>query len=231
MRRAITAEWGKVWSLRSPWLCLPAALLITVAVALSLANDFVYDITQDHRPANDTMPVTGALSPAVQLGQLALVALAMLVVTSEYGTGVIRATLMARPRRAEVLLAKTAVAAVVGSVAGGVCAALGWWAADMTLGHHAEAAAPFPECLRMGVAVALACAFTVAVGFLLRSGAGTLTTAFVLLVGLTVLDERVSAYTPAAALLTDGWRGTAVLAGWTVAAQVAAWFSLSRRDA
>jgi ABC-2 type transport system permease protein len=234
MKRAIAAEWGKIWSLRSPWFCVVAAVLLTVAIAMSLANDFVYDITQHHRPPTDTMPVLDALGPAVQLGQLALVALAMLVVTSEYGTGVIRATFLARPRRTDVLLAKTAVSAAVGGAAGLVAAATGWWAAKAALGTHEAAAPPISGCLRIALTVALACAFTTAVGFLLRSGAGTLTTAFVMLVGLQVLDERVSAYTPAGAATNfmsgDTWPALGILLAWVLAAQAAAWILLTSRD-
>jgi ABC-2 type transport system permease protein len=240
VRRAVVAEWGKVWSLRAPWFCVPAAVVLTAGIAFTLANDFGYDIREHRRPATDTMPVVDALGPAIQLGQLALVALAMLVITSEYGTGVVRATFLARPRRGDVLLAKTVVATVIGFGAGLGCAVAGWSAAAADLGRHGVAGSPVAGCLRVALTVALACAFTVAVGSVLRSSAGTLTTAFVMLVGLTVLSPRVGAYTPAGASVAfisadsgqyPSWAGLIVLAGWVGAAQLAAHVLLVRRDA
>ncbi|GAA2639642.1 hypothetical protein [Paractinoplanes durhamensis] len=235
MKNAITAEWGKIWSLRSPWFCIVAAVLLTVGMAATLANDFLYDITQGRLPESETLAVLDPLTQAMQVGQFALVALAMLVVTSEYGTGVIRSTFLARPRRRDVLLAKTAVAAVAGFAAGLASAAAGWAAAALLLGDHAGPGEPVAACLRLSVVAMLACMFTVAAGFLLRSAAGTLTTMFVLLVGLQLVDPRIGQYLPAGAAVAfvagDGVRNLWVLAAWTAAAQLAAGFLLARRDA
>jgi len=235
VRSAITAEWGKTWSLRSPWFCVVAAVLLTAGTASTLANDFVHDIVHGRLPRSETLAVLEPLVPAMQLGQLALVALAVLVVTAEYGTGVIRSTFLARPQRRDVLLAKTAVAAVVGFVAGLGSAAAGWFAAALQLGGHGRPGEPVPACLRLAVVAMLACVFTVAVGFMLRSAAATLTTMFVLLVGLQVLAPRIGEYLPAGAAVAfaagDGVRHLLVLAAWTAAAQLAAGLLLARRDA
>jgi ABC-2 type transport system permease protein len=235
VRNAITAEWGKVWSLRSPWFCIVAAVVLTAGMAATLANDFRYDITQGRLPDSETLAVLDPLTQAMQVGQLALVALAMLVVTSEYGTGVIRSTFLARPRRRDVLLAKTAVAAVVGFAAGLVSAATGWAVTALLLGKYARPGKPVTPCLRLAVVAMLACMFTVAAGFLLRSAAGTLTTMFVLLVGLQLVDPRIGQYLPAGAAVAfaagDGVRNLVVLAVWTVIAQIAGGLLLVRRDA
>lgn len=235
MRNAFTAEWGKTWSLRSPWWCMVAAVVLTAGMAATLANDFRYDITQGRLPESETLAVLDPLTPAMQLGQLALVALAILVVTSEYGTGVIRSTFLARPRRSDVLLAKTGVAAVVGFAAGLASATAGWAAAAVLLGAHARPADPVAACLRLGVVAMLACVASVAAGFLLRSAAGSLTTMFVLLVGLQLVDPRIGQYLPAGAGVAfaagDGVRNLLVLAAWAGAAQLAAGLLLARRDA
>ncbi|GGN12595.1 ABC-2 type transport system permease protein [Actinoplanes campanulatus] len=235
MRNAFTAEWGKLWSLRSPWFCLAAAVLLTAILASTLANDFVHDIRMGRLPGSATRPVLEPLIQAVQVGQLAVVAAAMLMVTSEYGTGAIRSTLLARPRRGDVLLAKTAVAVVVGFGAGLVCAAAGRQAAVLALGSHAVPGEPVADTLRLAVVVAVACGFTTAVGFLLRSGVGTLTTMVVLLLGLQMISQRIGVYLPAQAAVRfaggDGVRHLLVLTGWTVAAWFAARLLLIRRDA
>jgi ABC-2 type transport system permease protein len=235
VRNAIAGEWGKTWSLRSPWFCLIATVLLSTGMAATLANDFLYDIAQGRLPAAETLAVLDPLTQAMQVGQLALIALAMLMVTSEYGTGVIRSTFLARPRRPDVLLAKTAVAAAVGFTAGLASAAAGWAAAALLLGKHARPGEPVAACLRLAVVAMLACMLTVAAGFLLRSAAGTLTTMFVLLVGLQLVDPRIGEYFPAGASVAfaagDGFRHLLVLAAWTVAAQLAAGLLLARRDA
>lgn len=232
---AITAEWGKIWSLRSPWFCVVAAVLLTAGIGATLANDFLYDIAQGRLSESETLTVLDPLAPAMQVGQLALVALAMLAVTSEYGTGVIRSTFLARPQRRDVLFAKTAVAAVIGFAAGLASAAAGWAVSALLLGEHVRAGEPVTACLRMAVVAMLACMLTVAAGFLLRSAAGTLTTMFVLLVGLLPVDQRIGQYLPAGAAVAyttgDGVRHLLVLAAWTAAAHLVAGLLLSRRDA
>jgi len=235
MRRAIHAEWGKTWSLRSAWFAVPAAVVLTVFTAMTLANDFRYDIAHHRRPVTDTLAVLDPLGDAVQLGQLALIALAMLLVTSEYGTGVIRATFLARPRRGDVLLAKTVVGVLVGLAGGLASGVAGWVATRVVLAEYAAPGAAVPACLRIAVVGGLACALTVALASVLRSAAGTLTTAFVLLVGLQVLSPPVGDYTPATAAVKfvadSSWAGLAVLTAWTVAAHVLAHILLARRDA
>jgi ABC-2 type transport system permease protein len=239
---AVRAEWGKIWSLRAPWLCIAGAAVLTVVTAYSLGNDFAYDVDRGQQQGSaTTMPIVDALGPGVQLGALALVALAMIVVTSEYSTGLIRSTLLARPRRGEVLAGKTIVAAAIGLVAGAVVAAAGWVATDFALGSHVAPAASGPEVVaRVAVVAAADCALTVALGAMLRSGVGTLTVAFVLVVGLDVLSPPVGAYTPAGAALafisSDGsrypsWVGALVVLLWAAAAQVAGAALLRRRDA
>ena len=234
MRRALAAEWGKTWSLRSAWFSIPAAVVLTAFTATTLANDFTHDIDERRIPVTDTMPVLDALGPAVQLGQLALIALALLVVTSEYGTGVIRATFLARPRRRDVLLAKTAVAVAVGFAGGLACAVAGWAAARLVLGGHAAPGAAVPACLRLALVAALACALTTALASVLRSAAGTLATVFVVLVGLQILTPPIGEYTPAGAavsFVSGEATGGLVLVIWVLAAQLSAHVLLVRRDA
>ncbi|MFI0720777.1 ABC transporter permease subunit [Streptomyces sp. NPDC021224] len=238
---AVRAEWGKTWSLRAPWWCVASAVLLTAAVASSLGNDFVLDVRNGHHSAGAVMQVTDALGPAVQLGQLALFALAMVVVTSEYATGTIRSTLLARPQRADVLTGKTVVTGLVGLVAGAALGAAGWASTELALGSHAANTSPAAEVVaRVAVTVALGCVLTTAISSVVRSGAGALTVAFVLLVGLSVLSNPVGAYMPAGAATAfvagdaseyPSWVGALVMLGWAAVAQTAAMVLLSRRDA
>lgn len=113
MRDALRAEWTKLRT--SPgtfWLLLGVAAG-TVGVSL-LATSTAPEVAD---PAK--MSLTG-----VQLGQVLVAILAVLAVGGEYGTGMVRVTLAALPRRSAVLAAKAAVitgvvaAAAVVAVAG-----------------------------------------------------------------------------------------------------------------
>ena len=65
-----------------------------------------------------TDPVGFILGTGIGLGQLAICVLGVLVITSEYSTGVIRASLLAVPRRLPMLAAKAVVFAVLLLVVG-----------------------------------------------------------------------------------------------------------------
>lgn len=128
---ALHAEWTKLRTLASTWWLLLAAAALTVAVGAAVAATYQCS----GGPAACAPAVTGA-DPAkisltgVYLGQVIVALLAVLVVGGEYGTGMIRVTLAATPRRLTMLAAKMAVvtgwtlAASVVAVAGSLLA--GW---------------------------------------------------------------------------------------------------------
>jgi ABC-2 type transport system permease protein len=239
LSEAIVAEWGKTWSLRAPSWCVTSAVVLTVGTAFTLANDFEHDVATGVATVT-TMSVSEALAPSVQLGQLALVALAMLLVASEYASGSIRSTFLARPQRGDVLAAKTLVTTMIGLVAGAAAATVGWAVTHADLGAHATAESSVSVIGRIALMVAAACAMTSALASMLRSSAGTLTAAFVLLVGLDVISGPIGSYTPAGAAMAfmtgDSTAypygvGGLVMCGWAVVAYVVARLLLVRRDA
>jgi len=117
---ALHAEWTKLRTLASTWWLLAAAVALTVVVGAAVAA------TVQCRPLGCAPAQTGA-DPAkislagVDLGQVAVALLAVLTVGGEYGTGMIRVTLAATPRRLVMLAAKAVVvtgwAVAVGAVA------------------------------------------------------------------------------------------------------------------
>jgi ABC-2 type transport system permease protein len=124
MRFALHAEWTKLRTLRSNvWLVVAVAVF---TVAASLAAVTTVDTSRCPTPAECFEDVPKLALTGVWLGQVAVVVLAVGAVGGEYGTGLIRATLAARPRRFEVLLGKAVVvsAAVLVSGAVGVLGAL-----------------------------------------------------------------------------------------------------------
>jgi ABC-2 type transport system permease protein len=118
---ALHAEWVKLRTLAGTWWLLLGIAVLTAApgaaVAAAVAGQGAGCGGQD--------PARIALS-GVDLSQVVAAILAVLAVGGEYGTGLIRLTLTAVPRRTAVLAAKAAVVTALVSVAGaaGVLAAM-----------------------------------------------------------------------------------------------------------
>jgi ABC-2 type transport system permease protein len=101
LRRAMAAEWTKMWSVRSTmWTLVATGVAVVGLSALSTGTRSATDIVDD--------PTRLSLI-GVFLGQLIFGVLGVLVMSAEYGTGTIRATLAAIPRRPVVLAAKVIV--------------------------------------------------------------------------------------------------------------------------
>ena len=122
-RETLHAEWTKLRTLASTgWLLLSAAAL---TVAVSAAADATAACPSSGCPADPAkLVLTG-----VQAGQAIVAVIAVLAVSGEYSTGMIRITLTAMPRRLTVLAAKAALIAglvlVVSAVAVLACVLAG----------------------------------------------------------------------------------------------------------
>ena len=116
---ALHAEWTKLRTLPGTgWLLLAAAAL-TIAVGAAVAGAFTCS------PAHGgCSPAATGADPAkisltgVYLGQAVIAVLGVLVIGGEYGTGMIRVTLAASPRRLTVLTAKALIVAGCALAAG-----------------------------------------------------------------------------------------------------------------
>jgi ABC-2 type transport system permease protein len=111
--RVLRSEWTKLVSLRSTRWSLFLAVLLTIALPalFSLVTASHWSHMSPHDRA-DRHPLDIALA-GVNVAQLAIAVLGVLVITGEYSTGMIRATMMAVPKRLPVLWAKTIVFAAV----------------------------------------------------------------------------------------------------------------------
>ena len=130
MKHALHAEWTKQRTLAStPWLLLAAAAL-TIAVSAAAA-------------AATRCPSGGcAVDPAkisltgIYLGQAIVAVLAVLTVSGEYSTGMIRLTLAATPGRVTVLAAKAAIVAGLTLAAGSIAVLASLLAGGLILPGH-----------------------------------------------------------------------------------------------
>ncbi|ONK11144.1 ABC transporter permease subunit [Streptomyces sp. MP131-18] len=99
---ALASEWTKIKSVRSTVWTLVLMFVVTVGIGLLFAVALASD---DYVG----WPLLAGGFFGVMLGQLCIMTLGVLVISSEYGTGMMRTTLTACPHRGRVLLAKTVV--------------------------------------------------------------------------------------------------------------------------
>ncbi len=114
LREALHAEWTKLRTVPSTAWLLLTAIVLTVGIG-TLAT------VVEKCPASCAQDTTKLSLTGILLGQAAVAVLAVLVMTGEYSSGMIRITLTAVPRRATALAAKAiilvGVVLAVGAVA------------------------------------------------------------------------------------------------------------------
>lgn len=117
MKAALHAEWTKLRTISSTgW------LLLTLIALTCVPGAIITDV--DKCPASCAIDQAKVSLTGVMLGQAAVVALAVAFVASEYGTGMIRTTLAATPRRWVMATAKAIVLSAA-IAAAGIIAVLG----------------------------------------------------------------------------------------------------------
>jgi ABC-2 type transport system permease protein len=258
-RDLVAAEWIKFWSLRStPWAC-GLAVLFFVGAAINSATNRLHYVdpsdpwwTSHYDPLWDAFPAVGGSVLVLITGSLGA-----LMLTGEYGSGLMRTTFAAVPARRSVVAAKAAVLAPVmfgvGLIAGGVAfgisqAILSSKHAGVSLGH--------PGALRglLGFALYVPVSALIGLGIaaLVRhTAASVLTTVAVLLLLPLLIDSSAHRWTadvhnalPGPALdrlstlngygyghypatLAGSWT---VYAAWSLAALAFAFVAVQRRD-
>lgn len=121
-------EWIKLRTLRSTWVTLAISVAGALGVAIAVGLN-----------TKDQADITNNVLAGVALGLLTIGVLGVLVMTSEFSSGMIRATLAAAPNRSLVLAAKTAVFAVLALVVGEVAGFISFFAGVAFLRHSLHA--------------------------------------------------------------------------------------------
>jgi ABC-2 type transport system permease protein len=253
--RLVRCEWTKIWSVRSTAWSL--AILVVGGIGLAALIAGVMAARWGTLSAADRQAITvkGAFGPGLTFAQLPLCVLGVLVITSEYTTGMIRSSLLAVPRRTPLLAAKATVFAVVAFAAGELLAFASVPIAQAMIGSRVPESLSDPATLRAafgaGLYLAVLGLFALAVGALIRHTAAAITAVVVIFVALGDLSQllpgtvgrHINAYMPANAgiLVThtsqqaadqlSPWQGLGVLCLWTAVLLAAAGFMLTRRDA
>jgi ABC-2 type transport system permease protein len=139
VKRALHAEWTKLSTLASTcWLLLAAAALTAAVSAAAAAATRCPSGGCAEDPAK--ISLTG-----IYLGQAVIAVLAVTAVSGEYGTGMMRLTLTATPRRLTVLAAKAAIVVGLTVVAGAIAVVSSMLAGGLILpGHGISPAHGYP---------------------------------------------------------------------------------------
>jgi ABC-2 type transport system permease protein len=169
----LRAEWIKFWTVRSTAWSVAALFVIGAGLTTLVCWLAAPDIADGSAGESPGSFVTWGL----MLAQIAAVVLGALAVTSEYGTGMIRATLAATPRRGAVLAAKAVVLGGTLLVVGTVTAFAGYFGGNWFLDRQGIGLALSDDgVLRSmfgsGLYMAGLGLFAAAVGILVRHTAG-----------------------------------------------------------
>jgi ABC-2 type transport system permease protein len=195
----LRSEWIKLRTLRSTWWCagvlVGLSVLLGALVGLAVPSDAVLP------PAQQSALAVQVLTLSVTFTQLVAAVLGVLVISGEYGTGMIRSTFAAVPRRIPAVVAKLLVLAVAVLVVGLVSTVLTTLAAAPLLGAHGIGLAPdaalWMPVLGGSVYLALIAVLAFAIGALIRNTAGGIATALGLLLVVPIVVQLAAALTRA----------------------------------
>ena len=182
----IRSEWTKMWSVRStPWTLL-ILVIATAGISVLISWGETTHLDSPGAPARSAIDVTYDSLAGLTLGQLAIAVLGVLVVTTEYSTGGIKATLTAVPNRLRVLAAKGIVFAIVATVVGMITSFATFYVTMPFWSHqHLAAHIGDPGVLRAiigaGLYILASGMFGFALGAVIRHTAGAITAAVALL--------------------------------------------------
>jgi len=251
--RVMRAEWTKLRTQPSAYWALLTAVILVVGFGIG------YSLLRVARPPHGAAmasfdPAAISLS-GVQLAQIAVGVLGVLLITSEYATGLIRTTFAAVPRRLPMLWGKAALlAAAITAVS--LPAAFAAFAGGQSILSRQNLSVPLsqPGVARAVIGSALYLAAVgllgLGLGALVRNAAGAIAALFGLLYGLPLaagflpgsMAAEVTKYLPASAgqavttvepdpTMLQPWTGFAVLCAYTAVLLATSAARMRRGDA
>ncbi|MFG2459492.1 ABC transporter permease [Streptomyces sp. NPDC048523] len=249
---AIASEWTKIRSVRSTIWTLGVFVLLVIGIGLGAAALVAANASQESMAGESPLPMGffGLL-----LGSMCVITLGVLTTASEYGTGMIRTTMVACPSRGRVLAAKAIVffsVAFVATLVPVIVVAL----ADVALLDGARTPTGqewLKGTLGISLYIALLGLLSLIVGSIIRHSAGAIT----LMIGLVLAPLVIALFMVSQSLeglrqalfeysipnqlsvfysnsLTDsgpsGWDPLWIIAGVTAVAFAGAFVLLEKRD-
>jgi ABC-2 type transport system permease protein len=251
MTAALRMEWLRLRTVRSTYWLLFVAAIATIGIGVT-----VLAVYRTHVPVPGAAQMVNDGLSGVALGQLLIGFLGVLIMTGEYSSGMIRATLAAVPDRKRVLVAKAAVFAGVGFVVAEAACFAAFFAGQAALSGSPVPTAGLgdPGVLRTvvfnGAYLTLIGLVGVGLGAMIRHTGAAVATLFGLLFVppfvLGVLGSagiQVATFTPMIILLNSvgvvtptpgclsAWAGLGVIALYAAVALGLGGWLLTRRDA
>lgn len=252
---ALRSEFTKIRSVRSTYWTLLAMFVVVVGFG-ALAS---WGEASHGGPAGPDFDPTMQSLAGLYIGQLIIGVLGVLVISSEYSTGMIRTTLTTNPHRGVMIAAKGVVFTLVALVTSLITSFTAFFLGQALMSsHHIGTTIGSPGVLRAVIGGALfltACGvLAFGLGLLLRHSAGGIGAMVGLLFVVTILvnflpqswQNDVNKWVPAlaggqlwavkpappgSAQMFGPWPSFAVLCGWAALAVVSAVILFRRRDA
>jgi ABC-2 type transport system permease protein len=258
--RLMLAEWTKIRSVRSTFWTLIIFVIAVAGLTALFTWLTVHQLQTGHvaRRGGALLadPVDYILGTGLGLGQLAICVLGALTMTTEYSTGVIRASLLAVPKRIPMLAAKAAVFAIIVLVLGEIMSFCSFFIGKVLVHPVTTVSLSQPGVTRAvigaGLYLTVLGLYAMAIGGLIRHSAGAISTVIGLVLVVPGLLSLLDSYTWGAHIhawfptvaggyitsdhqsstqLLSAWQGFAVFCGWTLLLMIAAGWLLRRRDA
>jgi ABC-2 type transport system permease protein len=197
----LRSEFTKLRSVRSTYWTLFAAVALIVGIGAIAAG-----VVPGHLRGDDrlTFNATRLSLSGVNLAQIAVGVLGVLVITSEYGTGMIRATVSAVPQRRMLLAAKGVVFAATALIVGLVASFIAFFVTQAILsgqhpvvfaGRQLQSSISDPGVFRAvagaGLYLAVLGLLGLGLGTIIRASAGAISALFGLLFVLPILSETI----------------------------------------
>jgi ABC-2 type transport system permease protein len=252
--RVIKSEWTKFRSLRSTLITLVVSVILTIGLGTLISAVTASHWSQSSPGDRADFNAVVTSLDGIRFSQLAVGVLGVLLISGEYATGMIRASLTAVPKRLPVLWAKlsvfTGVVGIISIISTFIAFFLGQ---AMLSSQHLQVTISSPDALRMvagaGIYVLLVGLIGMALGGLMRNTAAGISSLvalfFVIPPVLNLLPKswanNIGPYLPSNAgesfwghpngVHLSALAGLLVLCGWTAAAIAAATVGLKSQDA
>jgi ABC-type transport system involved in multi-copper enzyme maturation permease subunit len=263
---AVRSEFTKIRSLRSTYWTLVALFVISVGISALFsfghAQSLHQNLIQAHYGPARAQLIADAKRNAVPvslfgllLGQLVIVVLGALTITSEYSTGMIRTSLSTMPRRGVFFTSKALVFTVIALIFGELTSFTSFFLGQaIQSSQHINATIGQPGVLRAviggGLFLAVCGLLSYGLGVILRHTAGAITAGIGLLFVVYILSgflpsnwaNHVDKWIPfnAGAAIWERvsgndmfapWTGFAVFCGYTAVALIAGLILFRKRNA
>jgi ABC-2 type transport system permease protein len=256
----VSAEWIKLRTVRSTTITLAIAAVFAVGFGALACERFAAQLADMSTAAQRAgflfkFDATSQSLIGNAVAQLAIGTLGVLVVTSEFGTGMIRASIIAMPQRRQWITAKLAVFGAVAIFVGQVLTFTSFWVGQAFLaGQHVGVSITDAGVLRSVVAtglyVSLIGLLGAGLGLIIKHTAGAITTLLGMLFVLPVLTqvfpeplqwqilrflpESIGEQAATVSQLSERfplWGGMALMVGYAVVLLGFGTYLLQRRDA